>query len=310
VNPSLACIDCHHPLERVSDEFACAHCGARFPVDDEIADFSRGEYYDHFDPQHDHLSEEHLRGLALEVEGSVRRIRDYYVPLLRRDGSRTGRVLDAGCGNGVSVDTLRAAGYEAWGNDLSQLRKHQWRERASREFLVVASALRLPFEDAFFDAVISSGVLEHIGVAETPAPAYSAVPLPDQRAQRLAFMRELARVVRPGGRIFLDFPHGSFPIDFWHGNSPGTPRVHSLREGFLPSYAEVRELARSAFGVASVRALSPRGRLQFHQASGHLHGRLLRLPMRLLFRAMEVPGLRWIAASPLNPFLVVEVRKE
>lgn len=306
----LVCIDCHRELAAEASALGCPGCGARYPVEGEIADFSRGAYYDRFDPERDELPAGHLQGLALEIDGSVRRIRDYYVPLIHQAVPGAKRILDAGCGNGVSVDTLRAAGFEAWGNDLSQLRKHQWVDRESRPYLVVASALELPFPDGWFDVVISSGVIEHIGVAETSPPHYSVAALPDQHELRVTYLRELARVVRPGGRVFLDCPHGAFPIDFWHGNAPGSARLHSTREPFLPSFREVRAIAREALGSAAVRPHSPRGRLQFMQSRGHLHGRLLAAPAALLFRIMQWPGFRWISGTAINPFLVVEIEKQ
>jgi SAM-dependent methyltransferase len=306
---ALVCLRCRRELISDASSLRCDSCGERYPVVDGIADFSRGEYYDRYDAAVDCLSEEHERGLELEMQGSIRRIRDFYAPLIRERAGGKARVLDAGCGNGVSVDILREAGFDAWGNDLSQLRRHQWNARAARERLVVASALDLPFPDESFDAVISSGVLEHIGVAETPAPHYSVSALPNQRELRVQYLRELARVVAPDGTLFLDFPHGDFPIDFWHGNSPGSPRLHSTREPFLPTVREVRSLAREALGSAVVTARGPRGRLQFVQSSGHWYGKVLRGPMARLFALMDTPMFRWLAATPLNPFLVVEIRK-
>jgi SAM-dependent methyltransferase len=288
----------------------CPACGRSYPIAHSIVDFAVGEYYDSFDPERDQLTATHLEGLALEIEGSIRRMRDFYIPRIREGVPGATKVLDAGCGNGVSVDVLREAGFDAWGNDLSELRKHQWRERASREFLVVASALKLPFEDDAFDVVISSGVIEHIGVTETPAPHYAVRGVANQRELRVEYLRELGRVVRPGGRIFLDCPNGSFPIDFWHGNRPGTPRLHSPLEPFLPSFGQVKRLTADALPGSEVRALSPHRRLQFKQAAGHLHGRLLSAPFSALFRMMQAPGLRWLAGTPMNPFLVVEIRKE
>ena len=299
----MICPVCRSPLRKEIDAWICDHCPSRYPIEDGIADFSRGEYFDSFAPGQQ-LPPDHLRALELEHAGAVRRINDFYLPLIRERTAT--RVLDCGCGNGVSVDLLGRAGYEAWGNDLSQLRKWQWRERERRDRLVVASGLALPFPDDYFDVVLSSGVIEHIGVTETPAPHYAVRALPDRDEQRLKFVAELMRVVAPNGRIFIDCPNGAFPIDFWHGNAPGTIRMHSLREEFLPTFGEIRALVHRVDPRARVRALSPAKRLQFVQASQRLHGKLLRFPMAILFRAMKVPGLRWIARSPLNPFLVVE----
>jgi SAM-dependent methyltransferase len=289
-------------------------------VHDGIADFEPDGHYDRFDPS-DQLSDEHLCGLELEIEGSRRRIDDFYLPLIRETSPNATRVLDCGCGNGISVETLRRHGYDAWGNDLSELRAWQWRQPPGVEQasglpsgsphgrLHIANALRLPFPDGSFHVVIASGVIEHIGVEESSLPRYSVRALRDRDAQRVKFLEELGRVVTPGGEIFIDCPNGAFPVDFWHGDAPGRPRFHWPGERFLPRYAEIRRAAEQALPGSRVRALSPRGRLQFRQAGEHLHGRLLAGPASLLFGAMNVRPLRWLATTAVNPFLVVRISK-
>ncbi len=301
----FVCPACRGALSSSPSALACRSCGRAFPVDDGIADFAEGRYFgDHPDPGA--LSEEARRGMANENAG--RRIEDYYLPILRASGAR--RVLDSGCGNGEAVDTLSAAGFEAWGHDLSAFRKWQWKTRTHRERLVVANGLTLPFPDGFFDAVISSGVLEHVGVSERGGPGvYEVSPLPDRDARRLAFLAGLLRVLAPGGSLYLDFPNGAFPIDFWHGTSAGGARLHSPFEGFLPKLKEIAELARSAGPAWRVSVRSPHRRLRFHQVGSHWYGRAFRAPMRAFYALTSVPGFAWLAGTPLNPDLVLEVRR-
>lgn len=288
MNSPLVCPRCKAALDSA---FCCPSCVRCYPE----GDFAEGRYYDHFDGSTS-LTPGHAEGLQLELEGTRRRILDFYLPLLPPGA----RVLDCGCGNGLSVDLLSERGFEAWGNDLSQLRKWQWRERERRDRLVVASALSLPFPDRYFDVVISSGVIEHIGVEETAIPRYAVKPLPDRDALRAGFIQELLRVTK--NTIYLDCPNGAFPIDFWHADRPGGARVHSLREGFLPTYRQIRGLVPA--GVR-VDALSPYKRLQFRQAARHWYGRLLGKPGEWYFRFMP----RFVARSALNPFLVVRLTK-
>jgi SAM-dependent methyltransferase len=286
----------------------CTSCNATYEVRDGIVDFAPGRHFDRFTPA-DALRETHLDGLQLEVDGSRRRITDFYAPFIRRHLPEAQRVLDCGCGNGVSVDVLAAHGYEAWGNDLSELRAWQWRQRSARDRLVIADGRALPFPDAYFDVVLSSGVIEHIGVIESATPRYTVRTLPDRREQRTAFLRELARVTRPGGLLFVDAPNGAFPIDFWHGDAPGRARWHSLREAFLPRFSEIRRAARSVLPGAAIHALSPYRRLQFNQAGRHWYGRLLAPAGSLAFRLMQFLPFRWLARTALNPFLVVQITK-
>lgn len=304
--PPLVCPACRAALLAESGALRCPSCSTRYPCVDGIADFSGGKYYDAFDGSSE-LGDVLLEGLALEEAGVRRRIGDYYAPLLRAAGLSASRVLDCGCGNGLSVDLLGDAGFDAWGNDVSALRKWQWQQRRRRDRLVVTDGATLPFPDAFFAAAISSGVIEHVGVEETAPPAYSVRPRADRDAARAAFLAELLRVTRPGGVVFLDCPNGAFPFDFWHGNRPGAARRHARNEGFLPTFGELAALVARLEPAARLDALSPHRRLQFRQAAGHLHGRLLSRPADLFFRLMKLPGFRWLARGRLNPFLVVRI---
>jgi SAM-dependent methyltransferase len=294
---AYCCIACRTPLPETLD---CPGCGRAYPTSDGIADFSGGQYYDTFGGEHE-LTGDARAGLAGEVQGTLERIELYYGPLLRR-AIGGGRVLDSGCGNGLSVEALRRHGFDAWGHDLSQLRRWQWQSLAHRDRLSVADGRRLPFADGFFDAVLSSGVIEHIGVEESRAgETYSVRPLPDRDEQRRAYLTELLRVTRPGGVVFVDCPNGAFPVDFWHSQGPGKPRAHSLSEGFLPKLGELRALLPHAEMVA----VSPYNRLQFRQVGRHWYGRILSLPMRALFFASRlVPFVR-----PVMPYLVVQIRR-
>lgn len=117
-------------------------------------------------------------------------------PVLARDllgevaGAR--RILDAGCGPGQF--TIQAAEAlpqtEVWGIDLAPTmielaRFHAAQSpAASRLRFEVGDVARLPFPDGHFDAVISSGSIKH-----WPDP--------------VAGLRELHRVLAPGGRAFI-----------------------------------------------------------------------------------------------------------
>jgi hypothetical protein len=289
----FVCPHCRGPLD---EPLACSACGRTYSVDGGIADFAEGAYYDSYDPAQP-LPPDHLAGLEAEFNGTHARIVDYYIPRLPRGA----RVLDCGAGNGLSVDLLAEHGFDAWGVDLSQLRKWQWRERTRRERLVVADALRLPFPDGFFDVAISSGVIEHIGVHESRDPDYHVAPLPNRDELRRQFLAELVRVT--SGVVYVDCPHGAFPIDFWHRATGRGLRFHPLDEGFLPTFNEVRALVPEL----RVEALSPHRRLRFRQVRERWYGVAFALPMSLLFRGMSLPGLRWLARTAVNPFLVVRI---
>jgi ubiquinone/menaquinone biosynthesis C-methylase UbiE len=116
------------------------------------------------------------------------------------------RILDAGCGNGRHCKhILRRADRDAFigAFDLSQrmLKRANRRVKSERIQYVAADLTRLPYADGFFDAVVCGWVLEH---------------LPDPRPG----LRELARVLRPGGKLLLmtteDTLAGAMCSSLWH----------------------------------------------------------------------------------------------
>ncbi|WOJ97372.1 class I SAM-dependent methyltransferase [Congregibacter brevis] len=109
------------------------------------------------------------------------------------------RVLDLGCGEGrhviaaCALDGVDAVGVDLSLKDLATARERmaEFRDSASEDsalFLLLAGdALKLPFADESFDAVICSEVLEHI---------------PDYRSA----LAEISRVLKPGGRFCASVP--------------------------------------------------------------------------------------------------------
>ena len=95
------------------------------------------------------------------------------------------RVADVGCGTGLSLGEY-PAGVNVVGVDLSEdmLALARRRTPRARVDLVRADAMRLPFPDGAFDATLCAFV---ISVVSDP-PALAA---------------ELARITRPGGRVFI-----------------------------------------------------------------------------------------------------------
>ena len=121
-----------------------------------------------------------------KVEGSIAVMHD---DLLRRLGPQPGeRWLDVGCGAGAVAMRAARAGADVTGSDLSEVMVETARKRAQDEGLDISydvgDAENLPYADAGFDVVSSS-------VGLIFAPDHPAVAL------------ELARVVRPGGRLGL-----------------------------------------------------------------------------------------------------------
>jgi SAM-dependent methyltransferase len=95
------------------------------------------------------------------------------------------RVLDVGCGTGRLLAELDRHGL-AVGLDLSDEALRFCRERG-HERVLKGDLLRLPFPDGCFDVVTALDVLEHI-------------------EDHVGALRECARVLAPGGRMFIFVP--------------------------------------------------------------------------------------------------------
>ncbi len=98
------------------------------------------------------------------------------------------RVLDAGCGTGGLIKSLRAAN-PAWqltGLDFMPLACALARERTGGE-IVQGSITALPFGDAAFDAIVSADVVCQV-------------------VDGALALREFARCVRPGGAVLVNVP--------------------------------------------------------------------------------------------------------
>ncbi len=124
-------------------------------------------------------------------------------------GLRAGdRVLDAGCGTGRALPPLRAAVGPSGvviGADLTPAMLRQ-AVRAGRDrdgALLLTDVAALPLRPGSLDAVFGAGLISHL-----PSPAEN--------------LRELARVVRPGGLLALFHPIGRAALAARHGR-PLTP---------------------------------------------------------------------------------------
>jgi len=132
------------------------------------------------------------RGYDRGVQAAFREVFPALVSDLLAGMAGVGRGLDVGCGPGQFTILVaeRLPQAELWGIDIAptmiELARAHAAESpaAARLHFEVADVARLPFPDAHFDAVLSSGSIKH---------------WPDQAAA----LREIHRVLVPGGRAFI-----------------------------------------------------------------------------------------------------------
>lgn len=113
----------------------------------------------------------------------------------------TARVLVDGCGLGMYVRALRPFAHTVVGLDIEVERVREG-TRAGIAPLLAGRAEALPFLASCFDLVLSNEVLEHV--------------TDDRQA-----LREILRVLRPGGRLVLFVPNRGYPFEthgvYWRG---------------------------------------------------------------------------------------------
>lgn len=120
------------------------------------------------------------------------------------------KILDTGCGTGINLKYLQILG-DAYGLDISKdaLRFSKSRGLSS---LICGSADSLPFKNDLFDLVLALDVIEHID-------------------DDLSAVRELNRVLKPGGRLIITVPAFQF---LWSGHDMAVHhRRRYTRSGIL-----------------------------------------------------------------------------
>ncbi len=101
--------------------------------------------------------------------------------------SQGSRLLDVGCGPGAGLDAARAAGWDAFGLDLSDPAVALARARHGDRVRLGTVEERL-FSDGFFDAITLFDVIEHV-------------------YEPRRFVEALAAQLRPGGQLLVATPN-------------------------------------------------------------------------------------------------------
>ncbi len=171
------------------------------------------------------------------------------------------RVLDVGCGWGVTLEALEAQGYEALGMDVSR-RSLEQLDRPGRA-LIEADLTRPMGHDApTHDAVLALDVIEH---------------LDDDRAA----VRRLGHLTRPGGCVVVSVP--ALPELYGEFDRIQGHRRRYLPPGLRAAFADSGLVLERVFWwgrwlVPALRRQRARQRTRPGESASEAYRRYLRLP--------------------------------
>ena len=117
---------------------------------------------------------------------------DPVIEYIIAQGVRT--VCDAGCGCGIYAAKLAANGFEVSGFDVAEravdIAGELLRTASLKANLKVADIQATGYEDGWFDCAIARDVIDHM-----------------RKREAVRAVRELCRIVRPGGIVLLTLDH-------------------------------------------------------------------------------------------------------
>ena len=264
---------------------------------DGFADLIIGEHYDDDTPDCAVLNEE-----TTNRDTSDR----YWIPLFRKlwpANYSARKILSLGCGVGADVERLVECGFDAYGLDNGKRTALWAARRRYPERLFRANGKRMPFKNETFDAIFCGCVFPHVGVVGT-----SFQTTEDFMEQRTELAKEMARVLRPGGRIIACNPNRFFPFDIFHGHQAGKVVLRPTLpwQHLLLSRGDYFRMFR-AYDCVRATALPVEGYWSFTNSRKSVKGRILAAPIAALFRL--VSRVSFLSGSPLNPWLIVMLDK-
>ena len=176
------------------------------------------------------------------------------------------RVLDVGAGSCPYRKVLSHCDYRT--QDLARLNDRQLRFGAYGNIDYVCDATNIPVEDASFDAILCAEVLEH-----HPEP--------------INVVKELGRILRPGGKLILTAPLGSGihqePFHYYGGYTPYWYKKFLSEAGFVEIIIEANAGFFKFYSQESIRFIRM--------------SQPLRIPMPHVVRLLWLPV--WVVLAPV-----------
>ena len=196
-----------------------------------------------------------------------------------------GPILEGGCGTGQHVAALTHQGYTCIGVDYAEKTVEAIHAAAPALDVRLGDITALDFDDATFAGYWSVGVIEHFwqGYAQC--------------------MAEMARVVRPGGYLFVTFPQMS-PIRRWKARLNRYPRwtTDGSPEAFYQFALDHKQVSASfvAHGFDLAKAVPLDGLKGFKDEMGALKSPLQRL-YNYRGKSLPIRALRLALSQALAP---------
>jgi len=145
-------------------------------------------------------------------------------------------ILDLGAGPGTYTRAMNHIGHHCVGVDYSRKVIEIARTRGSKEIYIQGEAYHLPFRNGSFNAVVCMGVLQSLARSEVA-------------------LREMGRVLAPGGHLFLEGLSSLFWLHrfrCWRDSVRGEPK----RMSYYDPYRILRETERLGFSDVRIHWLT------------------------------------------------------
>lgn len=180
--------------------------------------------------------------------------------LLESLGKGTGAVLDIGCGPAVMTKEIVDGGWTYVGIDVSEAMIDEARKRSegtARALFQVGTVEHIASESASFDAVVAMGLVEYV-------------------EDDVAAIKEMHRVLKKEGKLFVSLPNVYSPVRMWDKYIL-TPLARLIR---LFTKKQTKNIIH--------REYAPAGYCQLLQEHGFINTKIVAYNMRLIPRPFDM----------------------
>jgi SAM-dependent methyltransferase len=212
VSNGFCCPQCKSSLTKEADGYICQNCKRSYSLHDGYIDFiGDSDFYA------GEVSRKEMRSLIVDIdsmgyENAIARflerytfLYDYITDIRRVDwiyhclGKSNLRCLDIGSGLGNVSEILSYFYQEIYSleavRERIEFQKRRYKSsKRTNITLVRGNAIKLPFEDNYFDLIVCNGVLEWIGSMNINL---------DPRDAQLSFLYEVKRVLSDNGCLYV-----------------------------------------------------------------------------------------------------------